>query len=249
MRIGVHPHARLGHMEALEGAVMIEKKLEVAANNMANVDTTGFKKQRITFKEYFLPQVDNTERTAKGAVIKSDFSLGAHHKTDNPLDIAIEGEGFFVIQTPDGLRYTRDGSFVLDGQKQLVTRDGYPVLGNGAPIILDDTTGRGIWLSNDGNFFVDETQTGTIDVVTFKNPGALKRLGNNLFAPIPEAGDPQPVENIRVKQGFLEDSNVNPLEAMLEVIDVYRGYEAQQKTLQTIDQLDNKAINDMGKPA
>ncbi len=245
---GLHPHSRLGHMEALEGALLLERKLEVAANNMANVNTTGFKKQRITFREYLLSQVDGSRRTAKGPVVTTEFAQGATHQTDNPLDFAIEGEGFFAVQTPQGVRYTRDGNFTLDAQKQLVTRQGYPVLGNGAPIILDDTTGRGIWLSGDGRFFVDETQTNVLDVVTFEDPTSLRRLGANLWEPSSRNVVPTPVENPSIKQGYLEDSNVNPLESMLELMDCYRAYEAQQKTIQTVDQLDNKAANEVGRP-
>ncbi len=245
---GLHPYARLGHMESLEGARLAERKLEVAAHNMANIATTGFKRQRISFEEYILPHVDGGKRTAKGEVVTTDFAQGTLHETGNPLDFAIEGEGFFVVQTPDGIKYTRDGSFLLDANKQLVTKEGYPVLGNGAPIVLDDTTGKGIWLSEDGNFYVDETNVGALDLVRFENPQFLKRLGGNLYEATPEAGEPQNVET-RVRQGFLEDSNVEPIQAMLDMITLYRYYEGMQKTLQTVDSLDNRAVNGVGKPA
>ncbi len=244
---GLHPYSRLGHMEALEGALLAERKLEVAAHNMANIATTGFKRQRISFEEYLLPHVDGGKRTAKGEVVTTDFAQGDLVQTGNPLDIAIEGEGFFVVQTPGGLKYTRDGSFMLDAQKQLVTREGYPVLGNGAPIVLDDTTGKGIWLSNDGQFNVDETVVATLDVVRFPKPEYLKRVGENLYEPTPQAGTPENLEP-RVKQGFLERSNVEPVHAMLDMITLYRYYEQMQKGLQTVDALDNRAVNGVGRP-
>ncbi len=244
---GLHPYSRLGHMESLEGARLAERKLEVAAHNMANIDTTGYKRQRISFEEYLLPQVDGGKRTAKGEVVTTDFAQGDLRETGNPLDFAIEGEGFFVVQTPSGAKYTRDGSFMLDANKQLVTKEGYPVLGNGAPIVLDDTTGKGIWLSRDGNFYVDETIVGTIDVVRFDNPQFLKRIGGNLYEATPSAGNPQNLPP-QVRQGFLERSNVEPIQAMLDMITLYRYYEQMQKSLQTVDALDNRAVNGVGKP-
>ncbi len=245
---GLHPYTRLGHMEALEGAVILERKLDVIANNMANIDTVGFKKQGITFAEHLLSQVDGTKRTAKGELGWTNFAPGNLRVTGNPLDFAIEGKGFFVIDTPNGKMYTRAGNFTLDAQNQLVTQEGYPVLGNGAPIVLEDTTGKGLWLSGDGRFFVDSTQTGAIDVVSFDNPQALQRMGGNLFSAPPRAGAAIPVD-ARVKQGYLEDSNVNPLETMIQLIDVYRSYEVQQKALQTVDQMDNQAASEVGKPS
>ncbi len=248
IHVHIHPFSRLGHMETLEGTRILERRLEVLSHDMANVDTVGFKKQRITFEEYLLPQVGERDRTAKGEVVRTDFSQGTLHETGNSLDLAIEGEGFFVVETPAGRRYTRAGNFTLDAQNQLVTQQGYPVLGNGAPIVLEDTTGKGIWLSHDGRFFVDETDVGQIDVVTFENPQGLRRIGGNLYEASDASGAETPAES-PVRQGYLEDSNVNPLETMVTLIDLYRAYEAEQKALQAADQLDNRAVNDVGKIA
>ncbi|MGB9712554.1 MAG: flagellar basal-body rod protein FlgF [Dissulfurimicrobium sp.] len=244
--IGLHPHTRLGHIEALEDADILDRKLQMSANNMANVSTLGFKRQSMTFEEYLLPQVDGTERTAKKEVVRSDLSQGTMKETNNPLDFAIEGDGFFVVQTPQGVRYTRAGNFTLDANKQLVTQEGYPVLGGGVPIVLDDTTGKGIWLSKDGRFWVDETDVGQLDVVNFKNPQALERLGGNLYAQTAASGNAMPASAL-IKQGFLEGSNVNPVEEMVNLLDIYRAFEAQQKTLQALDQMDGHAANDIGR--
>lgn len=233
-------------MEALEGLRILERRMEVLSNDMANVDTVGFKKQRVTFEEYLLSQPRDPARAAKGEVVKTDFSQGTIHKTGNPLDLAIEGEGFFVVQTPAGKRYTRAGNFTLDARHQLVTQQGYPVLGGGAPIVLEDTTGKGIWLSIDGRFYVDETDAGQIDVVTFEDPGRLEKAGANLYVPTDYSGPEMPVQS-SVRQGYLEDSNVNPVEAMVGLIDLYRAYEAEQKAVQIMDQLDGRAANDVGK--
>ncbi len=244
--VGIHPYTRLGHMEALEGARILERRLQLLSNDIANVDTVGFKRQGITFEEYLLSQIDRTKRTAKGELTKIDFSQGTLRETGNPFDFAIEGQGFFVVQGPDGPLYTRAGNFTLSAQNQLVTMEGYPVLGNGAPIVLEDTTGKGIWLSHDGRFFVDETDVGSIDVITFENPQGLMRIGRNLFQATNAAGAQNPAGSL-VRQGYLEDSNVDPLTTMVKLIDLYRAYEAEQKTMLAVDQLDSRAVNDLGK--
>ena len=243
---GLHPYSRLGAMEALEGARILERKLEVTSNNLANAKTTGFKAAKVTFHEYLLTEQDGTPRTAKGEQGWADFSAGSLRKSDNPYDMAIDGPGFFVVQGPNGPLYTRAGNFTLDDNYQLVTQDGYPVLGGGAPITLEDTTGHGVWLSEDGHFFIDDTIASQIDVVRFDNPQALKRMGNNYFEGPQEAGAPTPSDS-PVKQGYIEMSNVNSVMEMVHLIDLNRGYEAQQKSLQAIDGLDDKAVNDLGK--
>jgi len=111
---------------------------------------------------------------------------------------------------------------------------------------LEDTTGNGVWLSEDGNFFVDETISSRIDVVNFADPQKLKRMGGNYFSATKEAGEPRPSDSL-VKQGYIENSNVNALIEMVHLIDLHRGYEAQQKSLQAIDQLDDKSANNLGR--
>lgn len=245
---GLHPHSRLGHMEALEGALILERKLQTVSNEMANVATPGFKRERLTFEEYLVTQADATQRNAKSEVERTDFSQGPVHHTGNPFDLALEGDGFFVVQTPEGERYTRAGNFTLDASKQIVTQDGYPVLGAGGPITVDDTTGTGVWVAEDGRFFVNGTEQGRIDVVTFENPQGLDRMGSNLYQATDSSGPSVPSE-ARVRQGAIEGANVNAVEAMVHLIDLYRSYEIQQKSMQAADQLDGKAANELGRLA
>lgn len=247
--VGMHPYSRLGHMEALEGAIMMERRLDIASNNLANADTPGFRKQGITFEEYMLKQQDGMDRTAKGEVIWQDMSAGSVHYTRNQWDFAINGEGFFVVQTPGGKRYTRAGNFMLDSKSQLITQEGYPVLGDGGPLILEDTTGKYVTISPDGQFFVDETIAGQVKIVTFPNPDRLERVGRNYFNATSTAGVPKPADAVNIQQGYLELSNVNTLEDMINIIDLHRAYELQQKTIQAVDQMDGKAVNEIGKPA
>lgn len=243
---GLHPHTRLGHLEALEGAIINERKFDLVANEMANASTPGFKRQRITFEEYLLPQQDLTRRNAKGERIWTDFSQGPIRQTGNPFDFAIDGDGFFVVETPQGIRYTRAGNFTLDAERRIVTQEGYPVLGDGAPIIVDDTTGEGVWLSEDGRFFVDGTQQGRIDVVSFENPQGLRREGQNLYSETDASGAAEQTDS-RVLQGAIEGANVNVVEAMVHLIDLFRSYEVQQKALQAADEMDEKAAGTLGR--
>ncbi len=244
--IGLHPHNRLGHIEAVEGANMLEKQLQNVSNNVANIKTPGFKKERMTFEEYLLPQMVNNRRAAKGEVTKTDFTQGFAQLTENPLDFMIEGDGFFVVQGNDKLMYTRSGNFTLNGEGQLVTNEGLPVLGDGQPIVINDTTGTGVWLSEDNILYSGGQELGKLDVVVFDNNQGLERLGGNMYAQTNASGDPV-VSGSKIKQGYIEGSNVNPVESMVSLIDLYRQYEAQQKTLQTVDGLDNRSANDVGK--
>lgn len=244
--IGLHPHNRLGHIEAVEGANILEKKLQKVSNNVANIKTPGFKKQRMTFEEYLLPQMVDNRRNAKGEIIKTDFSQGFAQLTENTLDFMIEGEGFFVVQGTDKLMFTRAGNFTLNGEGQLVTNEGYPVLGDGQPIVINDVAGAGVWLSEDNVLYAGGEEVGRLDVVVFDNNQGLERLGNNMYCQTDASGDPI-VGDSRIKQGYIEGSNVNPVESMIGLIDLYRQYEAQQKTLQTVDSLDNRSVNDVGK--
>ncbi len=246
IKTGLHPYARLGSMEALEGAKILERKLEVTSNNLANVNTVAYKGIHNTFHEYLLKIQNEEQRTAKGEQGWADFSQGSLKRTDNPYDIAIDGPGFFVVEGPNGPLYTRAGNFTLNENYELVTQEGYRVLGDGAPITLEDTTGKGVWLSEDGHFFVDETISTKIDIVIFDNPQSLERIGNNYFKATKQAGEPTPTEPV-IKQGYIEMSNTNGLEEMVNLIDLYRGYEMQQKSLQSIDQLNEKAINNLGR--
>ncbi len=244
---GMHPYSRLGMMEALEGAIMTERRLDIAANNLANADTPGFRRQGITFEEYMLREQDGTRRTAKGEVTWQDMSIGTVHYTENQWDFAINGEGFFQVQTPAGMMYTRAGNFMLDRNSRLVTQDGYPVISDGAPVILEDTTGKHITLSPDGQFFVDETVAGSLQIVTFRNPENLERMGRNYFRETPASGAPETLDTVNIQQGYLELSNVNSLEDMINLIDLHRAYEIQQKSMQAVDQMNNKAANETGR--
>lgn len=239
------------------GALNHQKKLEILTNNIANVNTTGFKEDRTTFRIYdpessaadqrdslnvgkpkrFLPLPSGTQPV---------FSQGAMHQTGNPLDLAIEGEGFFSIQTPDGIRYTKNGSFNLDKEGVLVTSDGFPVLGDGGEIKIDEDD-KIFTVDDEGSISVNETQIGRLKIVDFPRPYALVKIGNTLFAAKDKSLKEITAKRFQVQQGYLELSNVDVIKSMTEMIETFRGYESYQKVIKSIDDVNGKAINDIGR--
>ncbi len=246
---------QLGWLEALEGARLLERKLVVTSNNLANVDTPGFKKDLIRFHEVLMRKQIQGWRTFKEVTLKTDFQQGPVEFTGNPLDLALGGEGFFKVQTPSGVAYTRAGHFRLDNQRRLVTPEGYPVLADGAPVVIDPGLAKGgvITLDNarflvadDGTISIDGTMVGRLDVVTFRDLSKLKKYGENLFVAEPGAQE-IPVNDPQIRQGYLEGSNVNPLEEMVNLIEIHREYEAQQKALKTQDETAGRLLETYGR--
>lgn len=248
-----------GIYEVLSGALTQEKRLEVITNNLANVNTIGFKRDLPLFEtihpkvpERPLPDgaVSPTPVYAALRDVVPDLSTGPIRSTGEPLDVAIEGAGFFSVQTPQGVRYTRGGSFTLDAQGRLVTQGGFPVLGTGGPITLPPGS---VSIDPDGKISVKGTEVGaqpievdTLPVIQFPDGVRLKKVGETLFETT-GVGTPS-VEGLLL-QGSLEGSNVNPVEEMISMIQVSRLYESAQKAIQTADELASKAGSDIGKIA
>lgn len=242
----------------LSGALAQEKRLEVITNNLANVNTAGFKKDHPLFEGIGLPPGPNAGLSGSitpGPTFEilhhvfTDFSSGPIRMTGEPLDIAIEGEGFFSVQTPGGVRYTRGGSFTLDAQGQITTHDGFPLLGTGGPITLPPGS---IQIDAEGRLSVKGTEVGaqptevdTLALYRFSDPSQLKKVGNTLFESA--GGGAVPFPEGRVSQGALEGANVNPVEEMVAMITVMRLYESAQKAIQTADEVASKAANEVGR--
>ena len=176
----------------------------------------------------------------------TDFSPGPLKKTDNPFDLAQEGNGFFCVQTPEGIRYTRSGHFTLDSQGLLVTQEGYTVIGDGGEISID---GQSFTVDIHGNIYVDGAQVDKLRVVEFADPLVLEKVGDTLFAATDPDAIPENPEMIHVRQGFLELSNVDPVRMMTEMIEVLRGYESYQKAIRALDDASAKSINEVGQVA
>jgi len=229
----------------------LQKKQDVISNNLANGNTTGFKMAHLLSQteitigrnaEYLLHQ--DEEQNLDEVYISHE--KGPIVQTDNPLDFAIQNEGFFTIQTDEGIRYTRNGSFSLDSEGMLVTLNGdYVLMDNGDKI---DPNVDKLTIMNDGGIFLQGTKIGNLGIVEFEKKEFLIPRGANLFENINEIeNQPQEVEGLQVKKGFLEGSNVNTVAQMVEMISKFRNYEASQKTLHAIDDTLSKAVNEVGK--
>ncbi|MDD2336782.1 MAG: flagellar basal-body rod protein FlgF [Geobacteraceae bacterium] len=235
---------------AISGNMAMMKQLDVLANNLANVNTPGFKRDNICFKAVLAASAQQgTEGAADTPSLATesysiDFTAGQVKVTDNTFDIALDGDGFFAVNTPQGKAYTRQGNFKIDANSKLVTADGYEVLGAGSPIIIN---GGSVSFDEKGKISVEGQETGSIDVVDFPKPYALRKIGSALFMPNSSDATPQPAKNTLVKQGYLEGSNVNTLEEMVRMIETTRSSETCQKMIQNYDQMTGKAVNDLGK--
>src|SRR5690606_2361304 len=227
----------------------LRNQLNVVANNLANMNTAGFKSQRLLFEEYLMPDAEASHFRRGDRVLSyvvdygasSDFSAGAVFITGNPLDVAIEGDGWFVVQAPEGEHYTRAGSFHLDSTGQLVTASGNPVLTEGGPVHFTVADGA-ITIAKDGTISTEQGEKGRLRVVDFDDPDALRRVGDNLFA----GEDPRPLADVRVLQGAVERSNVQGVVEITRMIEITRNYETVSKMISQGDELLRKAIDALG---
>lgn len=236
-------HNRLGLIEATETMMAQTRRLNQVTNNLANVDTAGYKREDLTFWEMMYQTDNKFERVGKAIHDVTNLQEGSFMQTDNPLDLAIHGNGYFKVQTPNGDRLTRAGQFLVNNEQQLVTQQGYPVLADGGAITIN---GNDISIAKDGSVSVDGNLAGMIDMVTAANLEDLQKEGGNLFR-IREGGAEEPATDATVSQGFLEKSNVSTMAEMTAMLDLHRAYEAQQKIVSSIDDLDSKAISRVGK--
>jgi flagellar basal-body rod protein FlgF len=238
----------------LSRQLTLERRLDVVANNVANVNTTGFKADRSLFEEYlrspahednFVP-ADRRVSFVHDRATFHDFAAGPSEQTKNPLDIAIDGKAFLVVQTAAGERYTRDGGLQINNQGQLVTASGDAVLGTSGPIVFQPTD-KAINIAPDGNITVVEgTNTtdairGKLRLVTFADAQKLVKEGGNLYS----AGQgvaAQPDTTSRVNQGFIEKSNVNSVHEMSRMIEITRTYTHISTLLQQQQELHRTAI-------
>ncbi len=234
--------------------------MDVIANNLANVNSSGFKKSRADFQD-ILYQTSRAAGTgvdggevptgvqiglgSRVAAVQKVFTSGDFQQTENELDVAIEGPGFFQVQMPDGTdAYTRSGALKKDSTGRLVTSDGYPLI----PEVVIPEGATNITIGSGGTVDVtldgesEPTEAGTIELVRFGNPSGLSSLGRNLYAETPTTGAPlagTPGEEGfgTLSQGFLEGSNVNIMEEMVNMIAGQRAYEVNSKAIQTADEM------------
>ena len=249
-----------GSYTAASGGVFQLRRLEVVANNLANVNTSGFKRQVIvgqeqTFDQTLASQMKINDPYARGdhertpgitnIEVKTDFSLGPVKFTGNELNAALrEPNDFFVINTPDGQAYTRAGEFTLNSEGALVTSDGMEVQGDGGAITANAAN---VKINPDGSVEAGGTIVGQLQVVRFENPQSLERVEGSRFrlasgSPAPEAVAPDLVPQ------SVEMANVSAISSMIELINANRAFEMYTKSALTIDAMDTAAINQVGRP-
>jgi flagellar basal-body rod protein FlgF len=237
----------------LSRQMVLERQMDVVANNVANVNTSGYKADKSLFQEYLNSGAheDNfvgTDRRVSYVLDSGtfkDFKQGPTEQTKNPLDLAIDGGGFLVVQTPAGERYTRDGGLQINNQGQLVTAAGNPVLGNSGPIVFQPTD-HDVSIAADGNITVLEglnridSVRGKLRLVSFTDAQQLLKEGTNLYAAGTAAAQPDTASKVR--QGFIEKSNVNSVAEMSRMIEVTRTYTQIANMLQQQSDLQKSAI-------
>jgi len=226
--------------KALSGAIAQSRRLDVAAQDLANINTSGYKGQRLAFSEVLANRLPNSERLGGLVAVgrqKTSLAQGEIHTTGNPLNLAIEGEGFFVVRTARGERYTRNGSFTLKSDGTVISANGDPIMGESGPIQI---TGRKMEVAADGSVQSDEGEVGKLKIVRLKDPSQAVKEGANLFSTTPSNVEIAP--DVKIMQGGLEQSNVSPIDGMVGLITIQRQFEAYQRAMGLMDSATEKMI-------
>jgi flagellar basal-body rod protein FlgG len=237
------------------------RRMEMVTNNLANAQTVGFKQDRSalsTFQEVMIQQDGTPASTQNGAQLGQlgmasvaeepmiDFTQGALQETNRSLDMALEGPGFFTVQTPDGTRYTRDGGFTRDAFGRLTTTEGHLVMDtNNQPITLP---GGKVTVEQDGTVRVEGQALGKLQIVEFSLQQPIRKTGANEFAPRDPNDVPTPSAGTAVHQGSIEVSNLDMAGAQSQMMELQRAYQASQRLVQFQDEMVGRAVNDIARP-
>ncbi|MDR3764977.1 MAG: flagellar basal-body rod protein FlgF [Acidobacteriota bacterium] len=237
-----------GIYSAGTGLLARTQELDVAANNLANANTSGFRGEQVSFKS----QLMTASTTASARAVstygvlnspRTDFSQGSLERTENPLDLALEGSGFFAVQAPTGVQYTRNGSFHITAKGALVTSQGYSVLGANGPLTLQQGD---VQISSSGVISVDGAVAGNLRLVQFAADVPLTALGNAYYSAPTAAATA--ATDLSVSQGFLESSNISPVAGAVGLIGIQRNAEMMQRAMNTFhNDFDRIAAEDLPK--
>ncbi|HRX16037.1 MAG TPA: flagellar hook-basal body protein [Spirochaetota bacterium] len=266
------------------GMISQQAKMDVTANNLANVDKTAFKKDTTIFKAFpdmiirrinddgvgivptgsydSMPYVGKLGTGVEVNEVFTQFEQGSLQRTENQFDLALEGEGFFTVMTEKGERHIRNGSFTINDEGILMTHNGNPVMGengiiriqkhnfvvreNGEIVVNRDLLEEPVVGQNE-NEWQDQVVIDKLKIVDFEYKRHLKKEGTSMYRETEESGPALPPLNLKIHQGFLEKSNVNVVRGMVDMIEVQRSYEANQKSIQTADQTLGKLISEVGR--
>jgi flagellar basal-body rod protein FlgF len=234
---------------SLSRQIALQRQMDIVANNLANINTTGFKAENILFATAEMPQARDTSFSFADQPLAftedwstiHDLSAGSITPTGDPLDLALSGNGFLVVDTPNGERYTRDGALSLDATGTLVDLDGNPVLGESGPIRFTPAE-TDISITANGSILTPAGSKGKLRVVEFTDPQQLVREGNNLFS----GGEAVPATATTVVQGAIERSNVSGVAGMTEMIRVSRAYQTLANIMEQQDETRRSAIERLG---
>lgn len=229
---------------ALSGMTALTRQMDVLAHNVANLNTTAFKAERPLFESFL---ADDGTGTKMAYVIDygiaRDTRVGAITPTGATLDFAIEGEGYFIVETDGGQRYTRNGRFQVDAEGTLVTARGHAVLDDGgSPIRLGEDRST-LVVSDSGALSTATGPIGQIAIVTFENEQMLRMEGDSLYT---TNAEPRPVEGARVTQGAIESSNVTPIVEMLQIMETARRYQSIAQLIQSRNEMLRRAVDTLG---
>jgi flagellar basal-body rod protein FlgF len=236
----------------LSRQMALQRQMDVVANNIANLNTSGFKAEKLLFEEYMMPVARDRDFafsdqrlsfTQDWATIH-DMSVGTLTSTGNPLDVALEGEGFLVVETAQGERYTKSGALAINANGTLVDMSGNPVLSEQGQVQFTPTESE-ISIGADGTISTSEGTKGRLRVVEFADPQAATRDGNNLWS----GGDPQLATETRVVQGAIEKSNVSGVAEMTQMIRIQRAYQSAASMSERQDDMRRSAIQRLGQLA
>jgi len=229
---------------ATAGAIAQSNALDATANNIANAGTAGFRADRVTFREALTAARSADVISVNNGATTIDTRPGALSSTQNPLDVALEGDGMFAVNTPNGPRYTRAGNFRIDAENNLVTSDGHKVRGEGGANIQFPPDTKSIQIAADGTITADELGIGKLELQRFAQ-NQLERQGGSLYVArgAPQDGDPP-----KVRQGMLEVSNVNVVRGVVDLVKVSRTYEALMRVIQSYHDVESRAARELGGP-
>lgn len=236
----------------LSRQMVLRKEMNIIANNIANVDTAGFKVESLMLKTTpgapaFTQGGPRPVKFVTPNGVARDFGQGNLTKTGGELDMAIEGQGFFQVQTPNGPRFTRDGRFTTDATGRLVSQMGHPVLDeSGGEIVIDAEKGQ-VAIGLDGSMSQGEERVGKVGMFKFANAGALEKAGDNLFRNASNLQPEPAVDQARLRQGHLEGSNVKPVLEITRMIEVSRAYESTAKMMDSAADLSRRAVDRLGR--
>lgn len=226
---------RIGYYAAALGTMLPEQQLELVANNLANVETPGYKSDRVYFKDFML----------EASYTRMD--QGRLKQTGSPFDVALEGEGLFKVQKDGKILYTRNGNLKLDESQHLVTQEGWQVLGESGPIQLTGSNdGIDLRIEPDGQIFDGKDPVDTLAVVKFASTDRLRKTIHGYFEPENPTAAPTPVSHAQVQQMFLETANFEVPEEMASMIEALRGVESFQKVMRAYQELDADMIRKLG---